>query len=198
MEVSQDNIKIAKFVAGSIGFEPHVYPYWDDSKEKSIDILSLVDPINKNVRFYSSIGVSDYPNKIEIKNDEVINIPIEILISGYSKFDKIANILSTCCFYIIKDKWSCQPNDVYKNIIDLYYPKKEMKHIMFNAPFLWEDKLVPLKLDSKQVHFLFAIPISDNELEYKNKNGAKALIALFQSKNVDVFDIERNSVEFLT
>jgi hypothetical protein len=42
-----------------------------------------------------------------------------------------------------------------------------MQHIMFVEPFLWADKLVPLKLESKTVHWLLAIPISESEIQYK-------------------------------
>lgn len=47
-----------------------------------------------------------------------------------------------------------------------------MKHLYFTAPYLWEDKLEDFRVDDKVVNFLLAIPISDHELEFKNKNGS--------------------------
>lgn len=46
---SQDDIKMARFIAGAIGIEPAVYPYYDDSRTNQLDILKLTDPIDNNV-----------------------------------------------------------------------------------------------------------------------------------------------------
>jgi len=56
-----------------------------------------------------------------------------------------------------------------------------------------EDKLEDFRVDDKIVNFLLAIPISDHELEFKNKNGSEALEDLFQENEVDVFDLDRKS-----
>lgn len=76
----------------------------------------------------------------------------------------------------------------------MYYEDSEMKHLIFVSPFLWENKLMPLDLGTKTVNWLLCIPISENELEYRMKNGASALEDLFQEKDIDIFDINRNSV----
>jgi hypothetical protein len=144
--------------------------------------------------FYSSIGISDHPNLIEMKRGEKDNISIELLITGYKDFDKVPNILSTCGFYIIKDKWTCQPYDVFKNIVELHYPQKEVKHIMFLPPFLWEDKLASLELVNKTVHFLLCVPITEAELAFKIQNGTAALEELFEKQEINIFDLDRKSV----
>lgn len=195
MKVSQDHVKIAKFVAGAIGLEPHVYPYYDNDRDSSIDVLDLVDPLDRNVKFYCSVGVSDCPNIIEMKDGSTINIPVELLIAAYKDFEKAPNILSTCGFYMINDRRECQPGSVYKRMVETYYPGSDMKHIMFTRPFLWEDKLEPLQVGDKNVSFLLCIPVSDAELEYRNDNGVNALESLlFGQKNIDIFDLDRKSV----
>ena len=69
-----------------------------------------------------------------------------------------------------------------------------MKHVFFTSPFLWENKLESLKLETKTVNWLLGIPISDAELDYRNENGVDALERLFEEKGIDVFDLERISV----
>jgi hypothetical protein len=128
MTISQDNIKMVRFISNAIGIDPHVHAYYDENEETSFDILSVTDPTDNEVMFYSSIGISDHPNLIEMKSGEMNNISIELLITGYKDFDKVPDILSTCGFYIIKDNWTCQPYDVSKNMVDLHYPQKEVKH----------------------------------------------------------------------
>jgi hypothetical protein len=131
--VSNENKEIAKYITTIVGINRTVQRYWDDKNENCIDIFTCDDPIDLNVKFYGTIGLSDYQNIIEMKNGNK-NIPIELLITGYKKYDKISNILSTCAFYILKDKWNCQPGTVFMNMVD-FYCKKEMQHIMFVPPF---------------------------------------------------------------
>lgn len=194
LKVSSENIELAKYITSIIGLNRSVRRYWDDEKESYLDIFSCDDPIDSNVKLYGTIGISDYSNKIEMKDDSVKNIPIEFLISGYKKFEKISNIISTCGFYLSKNGWNCQLGSVYKNMVEMYYPNLEMKHVLFLMPFLWENKLEPLKLHNKTVRWLLAIPISESELIYRNENGLTALENIFEEKEVDIFNLERKSV----
>lgn len=194
MTPSPENIAYAKHLANSIGFKPTVYPYYDENKSTSIDILELDDPLDEHVKFYGSIGLSDYPNIIEMKDGSKKNIPIELLITGYKQYDKVPNILSTICFFIIKDQWTSQPGSVYKNMISYYYELTDMKHILCLTPFLWEDKLENLIFGNKNIYPLLLIPISEKELEYKLANGSDALEELFQKEQIDFFDLNRNSI----
>jgi len=186
---SADNIKLGKFVAGALGFEPHVYSYSDETEEHKLRVLSLIDPIDQNIKIYCTIGVSDYPNIIN-----TTNIPIKLLLATYKEYDKATNILSTCGFYISKDGFECRPGTVFMRMVELYYKDTEMKHIYFTEPFLWQDKLEQLALENKKVAFLFCIPISDKELQYKQENGDDALESLLQEHEIDFYDINRKSV----
>ncbi|AEK24495.1 suppressor of fused domain protein [Capnocytophaga canimorsus] len=194
MTPSTENIAYAQFLAKAIGINPRVFPYYDNHKINFIDILSIDDPLNTENSFYSTIGLSDFPNKIEMNDNSMLNIPVELLMCGYKKYDKIGNILATVSFYISKNKWTCQPGTVFENIVSDYYVS-QMQHIMFVRPFLWEDKLSDLKFGKKKIHCLLCIPISEKELRFKEENGLTSLEKmLFQQKNIDIFDIERESV----
>jgi hypothetical protein len=192
MEVSTENKELAKYITVIVGINRKVQRYWDDTNEKFVDIFNCDDPVNSKVKFYGTLGLSDYLNVIEMKDGNK-NIPIELLMASYNKYDKIPNILSTCAFYILKNKWTCQLGSIFMRMVDFYY-KKEMQHIMFVSPFLWEDKLEPLKLKTKTVNWLLAVPISESELQYKNKNGFNDLQNLFEEKEIDIFDINRKSI----
>ena len=52
-------------------------------------------------------------------------------------------------------------------------------------------------LEFRRVLFRSAIPISDKELEYKNKFGTDALETLFEKESIDIFDINRKSIVWL-
>jgi antitoxin YqcF len=193
MQPSPDNIKMARFVAGAIGFEPNVYPYYDNDRTHELSILNLIDPIDPNVCIYMTIGVSDHENLVAVKDGHE-NIPIELFFATYKQFDKARNILATVGFYIVKDKYECRPGNVFKNMINMYYTETDMKHIFFTSPYLWQDKLEGLELDYKKVHFLLMIPCSDAEVDYKLKHGDDALETLFEDNDIDIFDLNRKSL----
>ena len=70
-----------------------------------------------------------------------------------------------------------------------------MKHLFFTRPFFWQEKLPELNLEEKTVNWLFMLPVSQKELEYKLSYGTEKLEErLFQEDNIDVFDIERKSI----
>ncbi|REC62300.1 suppressor of fused domain protein [Chryseobacterium pennae] len=187
------NENLTKYITTIVGINEKVDRHWDEATISFIDIFTCDDPIYPNIKIFGTIGVSDHPNRIEMKDGNFQDIPIELLIAGYKEFDMLANILSTAGFYITKKRWDCQPGSVFMRIVDMYYEESEMKHIMFVSPFLW-DKLQPLHLETKTVHWLLGTPISDKELEFRMKNGASALENIFQEKDIDIFDINRKSV----
>ena len=190
--VSKENKEIAKYITEIVGIDRTVREYFDDNNENSINIFTCENPIDSEVKFYGTIGLSDYPNVVEMK-DSRKNIPIELLILGYKKYESIPNILSTCAFYVLKDKWTCQPGSVFKNMVDFYY-QKEMQHIIFVQPFLWENKLESLKLENKTVDWLLAVQISETELQFRLKNGSERLETLFEKNEINIFDLDRKSV----
>lgn len=193
-EISEENKKLSNYITNIVGVNKMIDRYYDENEKNFIDIFTCDDPLYPAIKICGTVGVSDYPNKIEMNDNSFINIPIELLIGGFTESSELANIISTAGFYITKNGWECQPGSVFMRIIEMYFETSEMKHIMFISPFLWQDKLKPLKLETKTVHWLLCIPISDKELEYKMKNGASSLEDIFQEKDIDIFDINRKSV----
>lgn len=188
-EPSIENIQMARFIAEAIGFEPKVYPYYDDDRKNQLDILKMTDPVDASVGIYCTIGVSDYPNPVGGKS-----IPVELLLTAYKTFDKASNVLSTCGFYIAKDKYECSPGGVFMRMIQFYYQGIDMKHIFFIEPFLWAEKLNQMNIEHKEAHFLLCIPISDKELKYKLEKGSQALEMLLLHNKIDIYDFERKCV----
>ncbi|WP_336703638.1 suppressor of fused domain protein [Chryseobacterium indologenes] len=188
-----ENKNLANYITNIVGINKIIDRHYDKEKKNFIDIFTCDDPLYPRIKICGTIGISDHPNKIEMNNNSFKDIPIELLIGGYREFKMLSNILSTAGFYI-NNGWECQSGSVFMRIVEMYFETSEMKHIMFTSPFLWEDKLQPLKLETKTVYWLLCIPISDKELEYKMENGTSALEDIFQEKDIDIFDINRKSV----
>jgi len=170
--VNKQQLKqIAKHIIPIVGIDPTMKKYWDNTRENHINIFKVDDPINSDINFYGTIGLS--ANNVIIRGVEQ-KFGLELLIGGNKKHTEIPNILATCSFYILKDKWECKPDTVFERMVEMYYEDKAMQHIYFTDPFVWQDKLKPLQLEDKKVVWLLAVPISDNELNFKVKNGNEA------------------------
>jgi antitoxin YqcF len=191
---SQININLARAIAEAIGFNPIVYPHFDDDNSNSIDILECTDPLDTENRFFCTIGLSDIP--VKILNEEQ-DFGVEILIVAKKNNEFASSLLSSCSFFIGKDNWEARPGAVFNDLITLYEKNLEMKHVYFTEAFLWQDKLeqISSKIKEKNVLFLLAVPISESELSYKNKDGDEEFEKLLFFKNdIDLFDFNRKSV----
>ena len=186
-----DNKRIAHTVLEIIGGKPKVIRYWDNSRESMIDIFIGADRPYEGISSYSTIGLSGY--SIDLKTEDNKELRVEFIGACDSSSDMFANIISSCAFNIISDKYSCNPGTVFPCVVSEYYPDIEMRHIYFTAPFLWEN-IHNLEFDDVIVTWLMAIPISDNEFGFLINNGSDQLEALFEDKDIDVFDINRKSV----
>jgi hypothetical protein len=189
---SEEDKIIAKVALNAFSGKPIVHAYWDDNKKNYVDILSCSDRPLDGVTSYSTIGLSAHSI-----DQTVDNIPLGIEIVGVcaSSYECFPNILGSCAFNIINTKYTCYPGAIFQDIVKYYLPNGPMMHILFLPPFFWEDKLTTLSFKNKKVAWLLAVPISDNELKYAKQYGVAALETLFEKHQIDIFDLQRNSVK---
>lgn len=191
MNITTENKAIAKTLADALGFDPSVRRYRDDINELDLALFTCTDPVDSNVRFYSTVGLSDYPT---YQDGKEFPTRVEVLGAAYKDAKDFPNVLSTIGFYSIREKFFCSPGSVLQNAVQMYDRDTELPHILFSDPYLWEDKLKTLTFDTKTVAWVLAIPISENELQYREKHGTKALEELLEKNEIDIFDLHRKSV----
>jgi len=129
MEPTKFQISLYKQLSPILGVTSKVVKFADETSNHEIRILTCPDPTDKEVSFYSTLGLSELATH---------NNDIEILFSAYNSFDKIPNILSSVGFFIIKDKWKAIDGGVFETLVEMYYPNIEMKHLYLTAPYLWK------------------------------------------------------------
>ena len=190
-DVTEGKRKIATTVAEAFGGEPRVQRFWDEPENSCVDILKCIDRPVENVTSYSTIGLSDMP----LYNDG-LEYPARLEMVGacQTRFTDFDNALATAAFCVINSKWFCYPGAVFKDILSMYEVSSSMRHFFFVSPFLWEDSLKTIKIGDKTVAWLLAVPISDGEMAYCDDHGGDALESLFEEKQIDVFDLSRDSV----
>lgn len=190
MGISNANKMIAKSALQAFGGKPSISKYWDDTNVSNIDLLTAVNRPYDGVTSYSTIGLSDHLIDYKIDGKP---LRLEIVGACATENEHYPNVLATCAFCVINSKYSVSPGKVFRDIIKMYYPSIEMKHILFVSPFLWED-LQTLDFPDKRVAWLLAIPISENEYLFAQEKGTETLEDLFEQKEIDIFDIERKSI----
>jgi len=187
----QDKKQTFQNLTEAIGFTPKVLEYYDKSRTSKLDMYIGVNRPDFGISTYSTIGLSEY--SIDLTNKKGEDIRVEFIAICSSDVIEFPNIIATCAFNIINDNYSCRPGTVYPNIVKDYYNDKEMVHVYFTLPFLWEN-LKNIEIENKVVTWLFAMPISNNEFDFLKTYGSDALEDLFEKNSIDIFDINRKSV----
>lgn len=191
MSVSNEKKQLAKYVANIFGGKASVFIYNDDNKESKIAILNAENSPNLGETSYSTIGLSDYDIDLTVEGRP---LRVEIVGASPNEFQEYGNIISTCAFNIINSGYSCSLGMIYPDVVKMYYPDYNMKHIMFVSPFLWDDKLETQDSESKKIAWLQAIPISEVEYLYVEKNGREAFIDLLEQADIDILALDRESI----
>ncbi|CAH1225037.1 suppressor of fused domain protein [Paenibacillus sp. JJ-223] len=191
MEIPNDSKLLAKSALKALGGNPVIHKYWDDDEVGNIDILSTVDRPWEGITSYATLGL--YMHSIgKIVDGKFLRV--EIVGASATSHKKFSNILATCAFCIINSKMPIYPGAIFNDVVKMYYPDIDMKHMLFVPPFLWEEQLQTIDSLDKKVAWLLAVPISENEYLFAQEYGSNKLEDLFEQKQIDIFDIERKSV----
>lgn len=188
--VNDTDKAIARAAAAAFGGHPTVARFWDDNKRSFIDLLTATDAPQKGVSAFSTIGLSAYP--VGLGNRP--NLGVEIVAACGSNFRYFDNALSTAAFCVINSGWVCKPGAIFPDVLKMYAASDSMRHLAFFPPFLWEGKLETLHFPERTVAWLLAVPISDGERQFSEREGADALESLFEEKQIDIFNLARPSV----
>jgi hypothetical protein len=189
--VTSEHKAIANHVRNAFGGSCEVTEYSHDHLLIRVDILQCPNRPDPGVTSYSTIGLSDTPMMYE---GEEYPVRLEMVGASYTREDDVfARILSTAAFSVMRTHWLVAPGTVLPNVVREYLPSSQVPHLYFTAPFIWEDKLTTLDLPKKPVAFLFAMPISEAEYQYRLEYGDEAFEKVLEKSNIDIYDLERPS-----
>ncbi len=162
-----------------------------DDEQASVEIARCTDSPFEGVTSYSTIGVFQCENLLTAENKELNVEFMGICDSRNNWFD---GLLCTCAFAMIKGKVRAHPYEVYKDIIPIYQPNIDMKHILLIPPFSLNHDLGVIETDNRVITWLMLNPISENEYGFMQKNGYQKLIDAFVEANIDIYDLYRKSI----
>lgn len=165
--------------------------FTSDDEQVSVEIIKCPDSPFEGVTSYSTLGVYRCENLLTADDKE---LNIEFMGICDSKNNWFDGLLSTCAFAMIKGKVRAHPYEVYKNIVPLYQPNIDMKHILLIPPFSLNHELGVIETDDRVITWLMLNPISENEYAYMSENGYEELLDAFVRANIDIYDLYRKSI----
>lgn len=165
--------------------------YNSDDGQAAVEIVRCIDSPFEGVCSYSTLGVYQCQNLLTA-DDKELNIEfVGICDNRNIWFD---GLLSTCAFAMIKGKVRAHPYEVYKDIIPIYQPNIDMKHVLLIPPFSLNHDLGVIETDNRVITWLMLNPISEKEYVYMQKNGYQKLIDAFVEADIDIYDLYRKSI----
>lgn len=191
-EVTPAHKQIARHISTALGIEkPSIIEFWDDARQNSIFILGSVHKPEPGISIYSTVGLFNYPLTLQGKQ---IPARAELIGACQSVASGFNHVLATLAFCVINSGWGCAPGIIFPDVLAIYELSNTLSDIFFVYPFLWKDKLKSLEVDGHQVAWLLAVPVSKAETEFARKYGAEQLENLFIRENIDILDLNRQSV----
>ena len=169
-----------------VGGEVSVHVYYDESEEHSIPILTSTS--DEGI-LCATIGLME----IDQSQHPDVKIHSEIILDKRGNDERVANVLSTLAFYIMKNGWRVAPGVVFKDIMKMYFPEVNLPHLYFTAPFQW-NTMSKVNLPEGTIYPLVAIPISEEEDKIASENNGQALEEMWAKEQVDVLNWNRDDV----
>jgi len=187
-----ENKQIAKYLTEILAPQPrNIRHFYDDNHESMIPILKASNSPRQGVMSYATIGLSDHENRFQTG----VDIRVEIVGGARDDFREFGNAVATVAFFMINSGWLAYPGKVFPDVLKMYELSKWMHHLLLvPVPLMWSKDFEPMDFETKTVHFLGAIPISESERKYVEAHGDDAFSDLLQEQNVDIFNLDRDPV----
>lgn len=179
--------KLGQFVRNQFGNSTKVVRYGDDDGDRDIFLVTGENVPVDGVTSYGTVGLSLVAQ--QFLGQEIFVELLGACASATSEFD---NLMASCVFESVKNRSPIIYGSCLKNIIDQYKLSSTLRHVTFVSPFLWDDFEMRTVFD-KDVHWLVALPISDVELVFLEERRINELENLFESQQIDAFNINRAS-----
>ena len=181
-------------LTGTLGGVQAAFSYQKDDAEHKLDILYAKQSPGGNYLTASTLGLVNRTTGYTDSNTGK-DIRAEIIMSSYGGHDMAGKILSTAGIGIYETDIRYGYGTVLKGVMEIYYPKSDMKHLfLMLPPPLWKKSFGVTDAGDSIITFLYALPISQAECDYMSQNGIDELQNRFVEKNIDMFDFERKSI----
>ncbi len=188
--MNTNNHIIRQALTGVLG-EIEDYQQMDVHEDVRVDIVKARNSPYEPVVSYATIGLSVVPIGYISSN---VSLGAEIVSAAYARYTEFGDVLAACVQNIFQMQFKLFPGAVYKDAFRAHYPELDVQHLMFDTPHGWDNDLLTLNLGARQVAWIMAVPITDEELDLYNGSDSGELQELFEEKGTDLYDLERESI----
>jgi hypothetical protein len=192
--LSDENLSIYKYITGIFGGEGSCQASTEAKSGSNLygfDILICKDSPIEKVNSYSTIALSDF---FIGKDKNNVSLGVELIGACGGEYGRFNAIIDTCAFTILSNHLFCPPGTILENMVQKHYPESPMKHVLLNNPFGWDQEVETLHFPQKTVAWLLCVPISEAEYGFAKQMGVGALTALFEKEQIDIYNLNRNSI----
>ena len=183
-----NNKEIAKYAFSFIGGTPKVHRYYNESENKSIDLMYCTETQYTNTNVFSTIGLANYDAGIVSDGKSV---RVELIGIANSELDDWGNVMASIAFEVMDSKTLCY-GMVFQNVVREYIEDSILEHVVLVSPVYW-DTYAPLMDDNISVLWLLVLPISEGERQYIEKYGIDSFESLLANGDFDILNLRRNS-----
>ena len=146
-------------------------------------ILRFAPNSKRNMWTYATCGMST--NKVGVN-------PIEIHIFAPSKNDFLIELLTIIVHYHVSGGDLGLGHTI--NFGCSWYGNSKSEYGLISLPYLDGPLFEILQVEVERIQFLWLIPITETEVEYKKKNGLEALEEKFEENHFNYLDPYREGV----
>ena len=191
LALSKRHDEIAEYIAAFFCGMAKATTDRDTNTDVQVVILTSRDCPEIGISSYSTLGLSDKNLVIDGRD---FGFGVKVCGAIITEQDKFLLILADIGFNVVEEKWVAAHHTVFPNVVEPYFPDSEMKHVLLVSPFLWDEDFGDYSFADQRVVWLLAVPISENEYRYALSVGADCLEDMFAQKQINLFNIYRDSV----
>ncbi|MDU8339428.1 suppressor of fused domain protein, partial [Pseudomonas syringae pv. actinidiae] len=118
---------VAKHILKFFGGTPTVHAYYDDSRVRSMSIVTTFDTIEPGIKSIGTIGLSEIPLVDEDGTEFITRI--ELCSAAPTIFEAWENVIASAAFFIEQRRKPVVPGAVLENVVNQYFPKTKMPHL---------------------------------------------------------------------
>lgn len=166
--------------------EMRIERFFDGPELHHVDVMTVQAEEGVIV---GTIGLMD----VDLSDDAKQTVFCELVMDSRGRNTAIQTVVATAALAVLGEGRKVAPGVVYEDMVSMYVPSLQVKHLLFIAPFQWEDDMMRVELDDKTILPLLGVPITDSEFDFVKENGPIALEKLMADKECDVFDWNRQA-----
>ena len=180
---------VGDIVRAAVGGEAKSFKYYDEDESHMVVLGRFVGAPAAGLTTWSTLTLHMAPNVFR-----GTDVRVELLGVARDDEERIANVLATSAFFVLKNGWVASPGTLFHDLVRMYVPDTTTPHVLWSAAQLWPDLVDGVEVEGfRDVHWLLATPVTDDEVEYLEAHGYDALDERLGDASVDLADLWRRS-----